>query len=193
MLAISLMIALAQSAGAAQPAQQAQPAPPSQQAQPAQTPPKCSGANYDAFDFWVGKWDVYPNGSAKKVANSTIEKLYRGCAVRENWMPLRGGGGGSLNAYDPMTGRWHQLWIGSAPGRVFFEGGPVGKTMVLTGYWNNVNGPGKHALVRMTYTPNSDGSVRQYGEASTDHGKTWQTSFDFIYRPKEHPKEHSTP
>lgn len=173
MIALIASLALLQATGAATPA-------------PAPTPPPqgCTGEQFDSFDFWVGEWDVYPNGQDRLVAHSRIEKLYGGCAVRENWMPLRGAGGGSLNNLDPETGRWHQTWVGSAPGRTEFVGGPVGDGMVLTGYWQNVNGPGQHALVRMSYTPQLDGSVRQHGEASTDHGLSWQTSFDFIYRPK---------
>ena len=30
---------------------------------------------------------------------------------------------------------------------------------------------------------NADGSVRQFGEQSTDEGKTWTPSFDLTYRP----------
>jgi len=85
-------------------------------------PPACEGEAYSAFDFWVGEWDVYPAGGDKLVAHSRIEKLYGGCAIRENWMPLTGNGGGSLSDYEPTTGRWHQTWIGSAPGRVEFDG-----------------------------------------------------------------------
>ncbi|MCB2089449.1 MAG: hypothetical protein R3E18_00790 [Sphingomonadaceae bacterium] len=171
MLGLIASLALLQATGASAP----QAAPP---------PPPCSGEEFAAFDFWVGEWDVYPNGTDRKIADSRIEKLYGGCAVRENWMPLRGAGGGSLNNLDPESGRWHQTWIGSSPGRVEFEGGPVDGGMVLTGFWRNVNGPGQHALIRMTYTKQPDGSVRQHGEASTDQGVTWQTSFDFIYRSK---------
>ena len=158
----------------------------SQPAQPAPSPPTpCASEEHSAFDFWVGEWDVYPNGRDTKVADSKIEKLYSDCAIRENWMPLRGGGGGSLSNLDPDTGRWHQTWIGGGPGRVEFEGGTAGEsTMVLVGYWPNVNGPGQHAKVRMTYTVQDDGAVRQHGEASTDHGLTWTNSFDFIYRRK---------
>ena len=47
--------------------------------------------------------------------------------------------------------------------------------MVITGKWA---GP----LVRMTYSKNADGSVREFGEQSTDAGKTWSPSFDFTYR-----------
>ena len=179
MIALAASLALLQAAAAGTPSTSPAPAPP---------PQGCAGEEFDAFDFWVGEWVVYPNGEAGEqenvVAHSRIEKLYGGCAVRENWMPLRGTGGGSLNNLDPETGRWHQTWVGSAPGRTEFTGGPVAGKMVLGGYWQNVNGPGRHALVRMTYSPLSDGSVRQHGEASTDHGLTWQTSFDFIYRRK---------
>ncbi len=148
-------------------------------------PPACDTAAYAAFDFWVGEWDVYHNGAEQQVARSTIERLYKGCAIRENWKPFRGGPGGSLSNLDPTTGRWHQTWIGSSPGRVEFEGGPVDGKMVLTGYWAGVGSAGEDALIRMTYTPNDDGTVRQHGELSLDHGLSWSDSFDFIYRPHE--------
>ncbi len=147
--------------------------------------PACDTAAYAAFDFWVGEWDVYPNGAHQPVARSAIERLYKGCAIRENWKPLRGVPGGSLSNLDPTTGRWHQTWIGSSPGRVEFEGGPVDGKMVLTGYWAGVGPAGEDGLIRMTYTPNDNGSVRQHGELSLDHGLSWSDSFDFIYRPNK--------
>ncbi len=155
--------------------------------------PACDTPAHAAFDFWVGEWDVYARGSDSQVARSTIERLYTGCAIRENWNPLRGGPGGSLNSLDPGTGRWHQTWIGSSPGRVEFIGGPVDGKMVLTGYWAGVGPQGEDGLIRMTYTPNVDGpetrSVRQHGELSLDHGLSWSDSFDFIYRPHKEASE----
>lgn len=151
-------------------------------ATPAPAPPPCAAAEFSAFDFWVGDWDVYPNGKDQLVAHSRIEKLYGGCALRENWMPLKGAGGGSLNTLVPATGRWRQFWVDSQGGAVDFEGGPAGNGMVLTGFWRGVNGPGKHGLIRMSYTPVDKDTVRQHGEISLDHGLNWSTSFDFIYR-----------
>ena len=151
-------------------------------AQAATPPPGCTGEEHAALDFWVGEWDVYPNGRDTLVAHSRIEKLYNGCAIRENWMPLRGAGGGSLTGFDPETGRWHQTWIGSSPGVVRFEGGPVGGKMVLTGWWQGSRPNGADGLTRMTYSVAEDGAVRQFGEFSADHGLTWQPNFDFIYR-----------
>ena len=155
--------------------------PPTQPASPP-PPPACDKEIHSGFDFWVGEWDVYPNGQDTKVANSKIERKHNGCAVIENWMPLNGQGGTSLNHVDVFTGHWRQKWVGSSPGAVEFSGGIVDDKMVLTGTWPS---PGAlTTLIRMTYSKDEDGNVRQFGEASTDHGLSWQTSFDFIYKPK---------
>lgn len=175
MLTVTLMIAVAQAAAQA-------PASP-----PAPRPPACMAPEHRQFDFWVGYWDVYPTGQDRLVAHSLIEKLYAGCTVRENWMPLRGTGGGSLNMYDPADKRWHQTWHDSSNARAEFDGALVDGRMVLIGYWPGLVGPGQDGWVRTTWSRNADGSVRQHGEQSTDHGLTWTTSFDFTYRKSESP------
>jgi hypothetical protein len=149
---------------------------------PASPPRACAGPEHQQFDFWVGHWDVFPTGKPKMVAHSVIEKLYGGCTIRENWLPLNNPGGGSLNMYEPSDKRWHQTWHDNSNARVEFHGGLAGNRMVLTGFWPGVNGPGQDGLIRMTYTPNADKSVRQHGEISTDHGLSWSTSFDFTYK-----------
>lgn len=148
-------------------------------------PPRCEGEPYEAFDFWVGEWEVFPTAGGDKVADSRIEKVSAGCAIRETWMPLEGGGGTSLSMLNHRSDRWEQTWMGANGRRVDFEGGTVGPRMVLTGYWDDIGGPGRDALIRMTYTVQPDGSVRQLGEASGDHGLGWVDSFDLTYRRKE--------
>ena len=150
--------------------------------------PGCGLAQHRQFDFWVGRWDVYPTGQAKQVARSLIEKLYGGCVIRENWMPVSGTPGGSLNTYDPATKKWHQEWMDASNARVSFVGEYAVDRMVLTGFWKGAQGPGKDGLVRMTYTRVEDGAVRQYGEISTNQGATWKPFFDFTYRPVPEPK-----
>ena len=141
----------------------------------------CSAPEYRQFDFWVGKWKVYRKAAPdKQIANSLIEKLYEGCGIRENWMPLKGGGGGSLNIYLPDKNVWRQFWIDSEGSMADLTGVWNGKSMVLKGMWPQPDKPDqKH---RVTFTPQTDGSVEQQGEASDDDGKTWQPSFDLIYR-----------
>jgi hypothetical protein len=90
---------------------------------PPPPPPACTGPEHRQFDFWVGEWTVTPTGKPGVVASSLIEKLYAGCAVRENWMPLKGSPDGSLNSY--VDGRWHQTWVDASNSRVEFVGGLV--------------------------------------------------------------------
>ena len=134
----------------------------------------CAAPEYHQLDFWVGKWDVFSTGKDKLVAHSLIESVC-GCGIRENWMPLNNQPGGSLSVYVPGDKHWEQFWIDSGGTRAFFTGGWNGKAMVITGKWA---GP----TVRMTYSKNADGSVRQFGEQSTDDGKNWSPAFDFTYR-----------
>jgi hypothetical protein len=134
----------------------------------------CAAPEYHQLDFWAGRWDVY-NPKGVMVAHSLIEPVY-GCGIRENWMPVGKPGGGSLSIYVPDEKRWEQFWIDSSGSRAFFTGGWNGKAMVISGKWG---GP----LVRMSYSKNADGSVRQFGEQSIDEGKNWSPSFDFTYRP----------
>lgn len=145
-------------------------------------PAPCAAPERAQLDFWVGRWDVYRTGTDQLVARSLIEKLYSGCAIRENWMPFKNAGGGSLSTYDPASRKWHQTWVDSSGALVRFEGGRQGADMVLQGPWPGLIAPGQDALVRMTYAPGPDGSVRQLGLQSADSGKSWQPSFDFTYR-----------
>jgi len=158
----------------------------SAQTQPApKIPGGCDSPESHQFDFWVGKWEVHPNGADKIIAHSLIEKRYTGCAIRENWMPLGkeiDGGGGSLSLYDPHLKKWRQTWVDSSGTRVDLDGGFAHGVMSITGLWANFAGPGKDALVQMNYRLQPDGQVRQWAEASSDEGKTWRPAFDFLYR-----------
>ncbi len=149
----------------------------------AQSPGSCTSPESHQFDFWVGRWEVFPAAHPEtKVADSLIEKLYGDCAVRENWMPLTGSGGGSFSAWVPDKKTWRQTWV-AAGGFADFTGGWNGKAMVIEGVWPQPGHPDQ--ITRMTYTPRPDGSVEQAGQTSDDGGKTWQPGFDFIYI---HPK-----
>ncbi|MGH8139288.1 MAG: hypothetical protein ACREVV_14030 [Steroidobacteraceae bacterium] len=144
------------------------------------SPPGCTLPESRQFDFWIGKWAVHPKRNPQlHVADSLIEKRYSGCAIRENWMPLTNEGGGSLSTYVPEKKRWRQFWVDSTGSAVDFAGGWDGRRMVLTGVWPTSSNPKQ--ITRMTFTPLADGSVEQAGDVSDDNGKTWKSSFDFIY------------
>jgi hypothetical protein len=143
-------------------------------------PAGCNSAESRQLDFWVGHWSVSPKAAPNhKVATSLIEKLYSGCAIRENWMPLHGGAGGSFSSYLPGKSMWQQLWVDSSGSWVTFTGGWDGHAMVLEGVWPVPGHPQQRT--RMSYRLLPDSMVEQSGVTSDDEGKTWQPGFDFIY------------
>ena len=150
-------------------------------------PPACETAEHKQFDFWVGKWDVYRSDTNQLVARSLIEKLYGGCAVRENWMPIGGTGGGSLNSWRPSEGRWRQTWTDSGNNWNEYAGGMESGLMVLTG--SSLKAGGGASPVRITYEAKPDGSVVQTGYQSGNGGKAWSLTYQFIYRPASLPSE----
>jgi hypothetical protein len=149
---------------------------------PSSPPPAnlCDTPGHHQFDFWVGRWDVYRPDTGQLVAHSNIEKLYAGCAVRENWMPLKGAGGGSLNSYRPSLGRWVQIWTDSGNNLNQYSGAWSGKRMDLAG--TSTTTLGKKVPVRMTYERLSDGSVVQTGYQKDRTGKRWVLNYTFVYR-----------
>ncbi len=143
-------------------------------------PPPLSPESHQ-FDFWLGEWDVTePDG--KPAGTSRIESIAGGAGLLENWTGYpapTGGSGKSLNAYNAGRKQWQQFWIGSSGSVLELAGGLVDGKMVLAG---EHEAGGRRVREKITWTPNSDGSVRQLWEQSTDAGRTWTVAFDGWYR-----------
>jgi len=140
----------------------------------------CDAREHRQFDFWLGEWNVRtPDGKLAGV--NSISGEYGGCVLHERYSTDRGYGGESLNVYDAARKTWHQTWVDSSGTLLLLEGGLRGRSMVLEGQTVGVDGQlTKH---RITWTPNSDGSVRQHWE-STDGKGQWSTAFDGTYSRK---------
>lgn len=147
---------------------------------PAKKPSACSGAEFHQFDFWIGDWNVTtPQG--KPAGRNRIEAVVGGCAISEHWDGASGTTGKSYSAWDARNRRWNQYWV-DTDGTVLYLGGEFKDgRMVLTGDQVDPTS-GKRSPQRVTWTPNTDGSVRQLWEGSDDGGKTWMTVFDGLYR-----------
>lgn len=120
-------------------------------------------------------------GDRQPAGESRIERLYEGCTIRENWQEP-GYTGGSLNTYVAADHHWHQTWTDSAGTWREFVGGMVDGKMVLVWSHPSVRMPGRTAQERVTFTPNPDGSVRQYSDQSLD-GVRWVERYDYTYLP----------
>ena len=136
------------------------------------------------FDFWIGSWEVLnPKGAV--AGHSRIETVSDGCGISEQWQGSGGSRGVIYNAWDAGSGHWRQFWVGNTSGDVLYlVGGFKDGSMSMQGSRPNAT-DGKPQLQRITWTPKSDGTVRQLWETSDDDGKSWQVSFDGSYHRKK--------
>lgn len=144
---------------------------------PAQAAPACAGPEFRAFDFWLGDWKVRtPDG--KLAGSNSIAREYGGCVLHERYDTGRGYSGESLNIYDAGKKVWHQTWVDTSGTLLLLEGSLRNGSMVLEG--QTVGADAQVTKHRITWTPNADGSVRQWWE-STDAKGQWTTAFDGAY------------
>ena len=141
----------------------------------------CDTAEHRAFDFWLGDWQVHtPDG--KLAGHNLVETRYGGCVVHEQYSSASGKyQGESLNIYDATRKVWHQTWVDNSGLLLVLEGGISGGKMVMQG--TTTNSDGTVTRQRISWTPNADGSVRQFWESSDKPGQ-WETVFDGRYTHK---------
>jgi tetratricopeptide (TPR) repeat protein len=145
-------------------------------------------SQYNDFDFWLGKWEVYSN--AKKqgplIGNSEISKEQQNCLIIERWDGAVSSTGTSMNFYDGIKGKWVQHWQSNSGTNISIEGGLTDGSMILTGkiyYPNTEKNPVRH--FRGTWTSTAPGVVRQFFEESIDKGQTWYPWFEGFYFKQE--------
>ncbi len=141
----------------------------------------CKAApEFRQFDFWVGEWDA-KNTQGVTVGSSSIQMILNQCVILENWStPLQSGK--SFNIYDAADKKWHQTWVDDKGTFTHYIGELKDGKMI---YVADTQIGGKKTLLKMTFSKLPNGDVRQFGENSTDEGKTWTAAFDFTYTRKK--------
>ena len=135
-------------------------------------------SEHQRLDFWLGEWDVFVGGN--KTAVSSITKSEGGCTLHEDYRTQSGFFGTSYNYFDPQDSLYKQIWIDKFNSITNFHAIEYGEGfLVMLATRPNGN------LSRMSYQSNdTDQSVTQTMEASTDGGKTWTSNFVGVYRKK---------
>jgi hypothetical protein len=148
------------------------------QEKPEKPVPGCPDPQSRQFDFWIGEWQVTVGGKAAGI--NRIESFLDGCALLGLWTGAAGFSGQSLNHFDRVDGRWHQLWIDGSGGVLRLAGGFANGAMHLEGSTpaNKKQAAQRH---RITWTPNADGTVRQLWESAPMDKNEWKVQFDGIY------------
>jgi hypothetical protein len=142
---------------------------------------RCDTPEFRQFDFWVGDWNV--TSGDQPVGTNLVTLEEDGCVVHEHWTGARGGTGQSFNYYDRVDRQWHQQWVSNSGNVLDLAGTLAGGTLTLHGERRQPDG----SLLRhrLSFRANSDGTVRQLWETSSDSGATWAVSFDGLYRKKK--------
>jgi hypothetical protein len=140
---------------------------------------------YRQLDFWVGVWDVRPNGAESQTpASNVITKEHDGCVVHEHWT-APASNGESFNVYDISRDRWYQTWVDNSGGLHEYKGGLEGANMVYFADLAPPRGQTARVPTRLTFFNQGENRVRQLSEATADGGKTWTVNYDFIYTRRE--------
>jgi hypothetical protein len=144
---------------------------------------------YRQFDYWVGTWDVRPNGGPASAppATNIVTKIHNGCVILESWS-APGMTGQSFNIYDRVSAKWRQTWVDSTGGLHEYAGGLVDGNMTYEGDIPAPRGQQGRMHVRLTFFKRPDGTVRQFSERTPDGGKTWQVNYDLIYTRRPAPE-----
>jgi hypothetical protein len=149
---------------------------------PAPPEPICkTEQHFGDFDFWVGEWNVYSNDEKRDFqGTNSITKHHGNCLIMENWTSVQGGTGRSMNYYDPVENQWRQLWVAGGYSIDYTGGLDESGSMVLNGNINYYKTGKSHAF-RGRWTPNEDGSVRQFFEQKSLETSEWAVWFDGLY------------
>lgn len=150
-----------------------------------------SDPHFRDFDFWLGSWQVTARASGQLAGTNRIQAIEDGCALQEVWTGQTGGSGMSLNWYNPATGLWRQVWIARPGYFIDIAGGLQDGSMVLEGHITTFHNQTELPF-RGTWTPNNDGTVRQFFEQYSEADEQWQTWFDGLYTPVDEASEPDT-
>lgn len=139
----------------------------------------CTAApEFRQFDFWIGEWDVLtPNN--QPAGTSSIQLILGECVIMENWTGVLGVNGKSFNLYNAARNKWQQTWVDDRGGMTEYLGEWKGDRMEFLAEQPQTDGTKQ--LLRMTFFKFDADRVRQFGESSTDNGKTWNTRYDLTY------------
>lgn len=146
-------------------------------------PCNCCTEKHTEFDFWLGNWEV-TNPDVTLAGKNSISKIQDNCVLLEQWISAKGNyTGTSHNFYNFKTKQWEQIWIDNQGGNLHMKGNRIGNQMILKTD-EEKDKDGDLNFHKVTWTINSDGTVRQYWETITK-GKDTTVAFDGLYKKTE--------
>lgn len=153
---------------------------------PAAPQPFCeNNEGFSDWDFWVGDWNVYTNDEARRFqGTNSITRHYNNCLLKEDWKGAGGGGGFSVNYYNPIKNEWRQVWVANGYSIDYAGGLDDNGSMVLEGTIYNYRQKTTNRF-RGIWTPQKNGDVIQHFDVHNADDDTWNAWFEGRYVRKE--------
>lgn len=133
----------------------------------------CSSPEFNQFDFWLGKWDLFYSDSMH--ATNQITKDLDGCVIFENFNdPKQQFKGKSWSVYNPAKQRWEQTWVDNQGAYITLTGAFENDKMTLS------TAPGI-SQKRMIFYNVKESALDWVWESTTDSGRTWKQLWKIHY------------
>jgi hypothetical protein len=144
--------------------------------------PSCAErGEFRQLDFWIGEWDVF--NKDQKIAETSIQRVLKDCALEEMWKGSRGSDGKGLSTYNPRSKKWEYFWVSANGSTSHFSGELMGSEMRFSFESPQPDGHVRQRHWSLISLP--DGGVRELSVGSDDQGKTWSTEYDYVWRKKK--------
>jgi hypothetical protein len=146
----------------------------------------------NAFDFWVGKWDLTWKDKDGTIATgkNSIKKILKDKIVRENFEVLTGSNKGfrgkSWSVYNSATKVWRQTWVDTQGAYLDFFGDTTDGNRIFKREFKNAKG--QMVIQRMIFRNISDDEFDWDWQISAD-GKSWQTQWSIHYKKNKDKKK----
>ncbi|WP_129367831.1 hypothetical protein [Lutibacter sp. HS1-25] len=120
----------------------------------------CCSVEYQQFDFWLGKWEVYDKDAVLIGVNSII-KMADNCLIQEKWIDDARRGSSTI-FYNNADNTWNQIWVDNSDFILKLKGNLEGDIMTLKS--DLITGVQLKYYNQITWTKNEDGSITQLWE-----------------------------
>ncbi len=135
------------------------------------------------FNFWIGKWDLYTNGSL--FGESKVDTLLDGFVIQEDFVefPPDPFHGLSWTTYNTDTKLWEQTMIDNQGHHFLFIGEFKDGAIVFLRNFKNKKGESR--IQRTKFYNISQNTFDWTFDASSDDGKTWSLYYQVHYKRKQ--------
>ena len=135
----------------------------------------------NAFDFWVGDWEVSWMAPDSTIAygTNTIEKILDGKVIQEHFIdPTRNFKGTSISVYNSRDSTWHQFWADNNGGYYDFVG-EVDKNIRI---FKMAEKDERDATYRMVFDEISTDSFIWKWQGIREGLEDWKTVWEIFYK-----------